>query len=87
MTNSLPRFCAKSATLSVLMATLMTGCSSYYKVTDPASGKEYYTKDVDRSGRGGAVEFKDARTNAEVTLVSSEVLKIDKKAFEAATKK
>ncbi len=87
MSNSLPRFCTKAAAFALLMATVMAGCSSYYKVTDPASGKEYFTKDVDRGGRGGAVEFKDARTNAQVTLVSSEVLKIDKKAFEAATKK
>jgi hypothetical protein len=68
----------------LLFATL--GCASYYKVTDPASSKTYYTKDVDRH-RDGSIEFKDSKTGAEVTLQSSEVIKISSDEFKENTKK
>ena len=68
----------------VLFITL--GCASYYKVTDPASSKTYYTKDVDRH-RDGRIEFKDEKTGAEVTLQSSEVAEISKDEFKENTKK
>lgn len=48
----------------------------YYRVTDPNSGKIYYTRDVDTKRRTGAVQFKDAQTGAKVTLQSSQVQKI-----------
>lgn len=81
------------STYAVLLApTLFFGviapaCSSHYKVTDPNSGTTYYTKDVDRDRKGGAVHFKDAKTDAEVTLQSSQVEKISKKDYKAATSK
>ena len=61
------------------------GGGSYYKVTDPGNGKDYYTEDVKRSGP--AVMFKDAQTGAETTLQNSQVLEIDKRTFEAAVGK
>jgi len=63
------------------------GCSSYYKITDPASGKTFYSSDVDHDRREGFVTFKDATSKSKVTLQSSEVQKISHKEFEAATKK
>jgi len=48
------------------------GCTSYYRVTDPSSGKAYYTTKVD-DVRGGAVKIKDGKTGSTVTLQSSEV--------------
>lgn len=48
----------------------------YYQVTDPTSGKVYYTRHVDHKRRTDAVEFKDAKTGATVTLQSSQVEKI-----------
>ena len=58
------------------MLCLTVGCSShYYRVTDPSSGKNYFTKKVDEAGRAGAVKFKDDRTGGHVTLQSSEVSK------------
>lgn len=68
---------------ALLIAALAAGCGGHYKVTDPASGKAYYTTDVDHA-RNGAIEFKDARTDSKVTLMSSEVKKISKKDFKAA---
>ncbi len=61
------------AVLSLVL--LVTGCASYYKVTDPQSGKVYYTEDIDNV-RGGAVKLKDARTGSMITLQNSEVKEI-----------
>jgi hypothetical protein len=64
----------------LLVLVLITGCSSYYKVSDVSTGKVYYTTDIDHRN-GGAVEFKDAKTKSNITLQSSEVQKIDKDQF------
>jgi hypothetical protein len=70
-------------TVLVLGAALaLMGCASYYMVKDPASGTEYYTTKVKNSHN--AVVFKDAKTSAEVTLQSSQVLEITKDQYEAA---
>lgn len=61
----------------------VAGCSSYYRVTDPASGKNYYTKKVDNAGRAGAVKIKDEKTGSTVTLQSSEVKEISEEEYEA----
>jgi hypothetical protein len=61
---------------------LLAGCASYYKVTDPATGKEYFTEEYDRA-RGGHIVFQDARTGSEVTLQSSEVQEISKDTYKA----
>ncbi len=68
----------------VVAACLLSGCTSYYQVTDPASGRTFYTTDVDQSKKGGFVEFTDAKTKAQVTLQSSEVTKISKDQYKAA---
>lgn len=62
---------------------LMGGCSSYYQVLDPVTGKIYYTMDYD-SVMGGAVEFRDARTGAEVALQNSEVKEMNEEEFDVA---
>ena len=63
---------------------LTVGCSShYYRVTDPSSGKNYFTKKVDEAGRTGAVKFKDQRTGGHVTLQSSEVKEISEGEYDA----
>ena len=54
---------------------LASGCASYYKVTDPQSGRVYYTDKID-SDKGGVVKLKDARSKSTVTLQSSEVKEI-----------
>jgi hypothetical protein len=66
----------------IALACLTVGCSSYYRVTDPASGKTYFTKKVDQAGRAGAVKFKDERTGDRVTLQSSEVKEISEGEYE-----
>ena len=73
-----------STLIRLLVVLLLTGslaaCAHYFKVTDPASGKVFYTEDIDR--KGSAVEFKDAQTGNTVTLQNSEILQIDKQAYE-----
>ena len=66
---------------------ILVGCATYHKVTDPASGKVYYTKKIKQEKRGGTVMFTDDRTGAKITLQSSEVQKIPKKEYKEATKK
>jgi hypothetical protein len=56
-------------------AALLSACaSSYYKVRDLATGKEYYTADLTRYGNG--VRFTDARTGSQISLQNSEVAEI-----------
>ena len=66
---------------------LIAGCASYYKVTDPASGRSFYTEKVNRPKDGTTIMFKDAKSGAEVTLQSSEVLQISSDEFKKATGK
>jgi hypothetical protein len=61
---------------------LSAGCASYYQITDQVSKRVYYTRDYDRT----AVQFQDARTRADVTLQSSEIIAISKQQYEAGLK-
>ncbi len=69
-------------TLALAACLLATGCT-YYSVTDPASGKVYYTDNWNqkRHDQSGAIRFKDAATGDEVTLQSSQVRKISEERF------
>lgn len=60
---------------------LVTACATYYRVKDPNTGNLYYTEKVKRDG--GAAMFKDARTNAEVTIQNSEIMEITKDEYKA----
>ncbi len=64
----------------------LAGCTTYYKISDPAGTREYYTTEVDTT-KAGAIRFTDEKTQAEVTLQSSEVKKISKEEFKAGVKK
>jgi hypothetical protein len=75
-TLSFARF---SACLLILIG--LAGCTTYYRVTDQTSRRVYYTKDVDRT-ESGAVRFYDARSGSEVTLQSSEIVKVSRDAYE-----
>lgn len=66
---------------------ILAGCTTYYRVTDPASGKEYYTTKVDEKGKSGAVKIRDDKSGSSVTLQSSEVREISEEEYKAATGK
>ncbi len=55
--------------------------ATYFKVTDPATGREYYT--LDYTHKGGVIEFKDAKTGAKTTVQNPRVLEINEQTFEA----
>jgi len=62
---------------------IAAGCTSYYRVTDPASGKSYYTTEISEAGRAGAVKIKDAKSGGTITLQSSEVKEISEDEYKA----
>lgn len=62
------------------------GCTTYYRISDRASGRTYYTTDYDRTD-SGAVVFEDAKTLSKVTLQSSEVSEVSRTDFEDGRKK
>jgi hypothetical protein len=67
---------------AVVASALLAGCASYYRVTDPTSGRQYFTSDFER-GRDGSVTFKDGKTKNAVTLQNSEVSEITKDEYHA----
>ena len=67
-----------------VVITLAAGCSTYYKVTDPASGKTFYTTEIKQAGKAGAVKFKDEKSGSVVTLQSSEVKEVTGEDYTAA---
>lgn len=69
--------------LACVIALSLAGCGSYYKITDPSSGKVYYSEKVKK--RSGYVEFTDSNSGSDVTLQNSEVLKISKDEYKANT--
>jgi hypothetical protein len=62
------------------------GCKTYYRVSDQATRKVYYTTDYDRTN-SGAVDFEDAKTRHKVTLQSSDINEVSRSDFEAGRRK
>jgi len=76
---------AASAAAIVLSAGLFVGCgSTHYRVTDPSTGKEYYTTKV--RDRDGGVRFIETETARKVTLDDAEVEEISKQEFQRVTR-
>ncbi len=70
----------------IIMALLVVACSSYYEVSDPSTGKTYYTKKIDEK-RDGSIQFTDSNTGRTVSIQNSEVAKIKSDAYKAAVPK
>jgi len=69
--------------LAMFFFVAVWGCGGYYMVKDPASGNVYYTTKI-KDEKGGAIKFKDKKTQTSVTLQNSEVKKMSKKEFKSA---
>lgn len=67
------------------MALAAVGCGGYYQVTDPTSGRTYYTTKVKETE--GRIEFKDANSGSTVRLQSSEIKEISSDEYRANTSK
>jgi hypothetical protein len=70
----------KFAVVPLLLMAAACG-ASYFKLTDPATGREYYTQDY--TSKGAVIEFKDAKTGAKTTLQYPQVLEINEQTFNA----
>jgi len=68
--------------LFVALAIAAAGCTSYYIVKDPATGKTYYTTKIEKM-KGGAVELKDEKSGAMVTIQNSEIREVDSGEYKA----
>ena len=77
----------KTILIACSFALILAGCATYYKVTDPTSGRVYYTQKVKKHEGTGGVTFKDAGTGGEITLQSSEILTINRDEFKEGTAK
>lgn len=66
------------------LALMLGGCTSYYRISDPAGTKDYFTTKI--KSKSGAIRFKDAKSGSTVTLQASEVKKISESEFKAAVK-
>ena len=74
------------ARLSIaLLFVFAAGCTTYYRISDQASGRVYYTTDYDRAD-SGAIIFEDAKNRSKITLQSSEVREVSRADFEAGIK-
>ena len=72
----------KKKTAAVCLALVcLGGCTSYYKVTDPTTGREYYTTELQHKNSGAAT-LKDGRTGNTVNLQNSEISQITKQQYE-----
>ena len=81
------RLVRKAALLSMFVLAIVTsGCTTYYAITDPRTGKQYYTTDWD-TARGGTTRFIDAKSGAIVTIQESEIREISEKEFQGNTGK
>ena len=75
---------ARVTGLMLLAFVLVTaGCTTYYRVTDPASGRVYYTDEITRGGQN--IRFKDAKSGADVTLTTSEIKEVSSDEFQKNT--
>jgi uncharacterized protein YceK len=69
--------------LTALLVALLSGCATYYKVSDPNSSNVYYTTDIDKE-KSGAISFTDAKSKAKVTLQSSAITEISSDEWDKA---
>ena len=74
----------KSAIALCAAVLLAAGCaSSYYKVTDPTTGKVYYTDQLTKHDKG-SVTLKDGMTGNMVNVQNSEITEISKEQYDVA---
>jgi hypothetical protein len=65
----------------LVVALSVTGCTTYYRITDTSNGRTYYTTDYRREPNN--VRFKDAKTGAEMTVPTADVRTIPSEEYNA----
>ena len=77
----------KSIRIALALTGLLffAGCTSYYQIEDPTTGKVYYTTSHQFSqSTTGAATFVDARSGNTVTIQNSHVAQISKEQYDKA---
>lgn len=72
------------AFLGLLAGLVVSGCSSYYSVTDAATKKVFYTPKLDHNKKQSSVTFVDARSGAMTTVTNGTVGKLSRDQFNKA---
>lgn len=67
---------------AIALMGLCAGCTKYYHVADPSTGKDYYTTEI--SKRDGATSLRDQKSGAKVTIQNSEVTEITQDQYKKA---
>ena len=64
-------------------ALALIACSStkYYEITDPTTGKVYYSTEYEQGTTSGTISLTDAGTGAQVTIQTSEIKEISEPEF------
>ncbi|MCK9196151.1 MAG: YgdI/YgdR family lipoprotein [Syntrophales bacterium] len=75
-----------SLVVSCLILLAISGCGSYYKITEPTSKNVYYSTEFEKT-KTGSIAFKDAKTGAIVTIQNSEIKEISRGTFDEEVKK
>lgn len=65
----------------------LTGACTHYQITDPTTGRSYFTKDAGRAPSSGAVVFTDAKTGEVLTLQNTQMKQISREEFGRAVGK
>jgi len=81
--SNLLRRTSIAAAAAVLFA-VTAGCTTYYKVTDPSSGKDYYTTSY--KTKSGALVFEDDATRSKVNIQNAEIREISKDRYNEAVR-
>jgi uncharacterized protein YceK len=72
-------------TLALLVvALLVSGCTTYYRITDKDTGKSYYTTSYDRQPNN--VRFKDHKTRQDVALPVVDIKEVTKDEYDVNTR-
>jgi len=69
----------------IMMVSLLSGCTTYYRVKDTSTNSTYYTTQIDRQSNG-SIRFVDENSSV-VTLQNSAVAEVNEEEFKANTKK
>jgi hypothetical protein len=73
-------------TLALLVVALVaSGCTTYYRITDPATGRSYYTTAYTRDPNN--VRFKDHKTRADVVLPNSDIREVTQEEYDLNTRR
>ncbi len=68
----------------LVVALLVSGCTTYYRITDKDTGKSYYTTSFDRQPNN--VRFKDHKTRQDVALPVVDIKEVTREEYDVNTR-